>query len=526
MARAQKQKELMEKRTREAREKFENGANGNKVDEEADGAEAVELQTYKSASDYPRDTLSNQIKVDLEKEAMIVPIGGISVPFHISTIKNVIMPEPDRATYLRINFYTSGGSLGKEVNPNLAKLVAKYGPQAAFIKELTYRSIDGRNLLAAFRLFQELRKRVRQREQKAEQEKDLVVQAKLIRIKDQRVPRLQDLTMRPTISGRKSIGNLEAHQNGLRYLSTKGEVLDVMYNNIKHAFYQPCENSLMVLIHFHLRDPIMIGKKKCKDVQFITEVVDSSLNLDGARRSAYDPDELDDEQREREMRKRLNAAFKDFCKKVERVARHYEFNVEFDIPYADMGFYGNCHREMVFLQPSVYCLVNLTELPNFVVTLSDVEHVHFERVSRATKNFDMTLIFKNWDIVPRTIVAIELKYFDRIQDWLNDVDITYTEGGLSMNWANVMKEVKLDDRFYLDTDHEGEKKPAGWSWLNANADSDEEEEEDDESVYSEEDISSSEEEESDDDSDFDEEESSEEEDGDDELEEEGKVSVF
>ena len=68
---------------------------------------------------------------------------------------------------------------------------------------------------------------MRQREQRLEQEKDLVVQQKLIRIKDQRIPRLQDLTMRPSISGRKCVGTIEAHQNGLRFTSTKYEVLDV-----------------------------------------------------------------------------------------------------------------------------------------------------------------------------------------------------------------------------------------------------------------------------------------------------------
>ena len=102
-------------------------------------------------------------------------------------------------------------------------------------------------------LYQELRKRIKQREQKAEQEKDLVVQTKLIRIKDQRVPRLQDLTMRPQISGRKCVGSLEAHQNGLRFMSNKGEILDIMYSNIKHAIYQPCDKTTMVLVHFHLK---------------------------------------------------------------------------------------------------------------------------------------------------------------------------------------------------------------------------------------------------------------------------------
>lgn len=523
--RAAKQKELMERKVQEAKKRLAKSG-GKDVDNEEE-VEAKDLETYKSPEEYPRDLLPNQVKVDLEHEAMIVPIGGRPVPFHISTIKSVLMPEPDRATYMRINFYAPGAALGKEASANMQKLVDKYGPTNTFIKELTFRSLDPRNLTTAFRMFQELRKRIRQREQKAEQEKDLVVQDKLVRIKDQRVPRLLDLTMRPNISTKKCVGSLEAHQNGLRFTSTRGEVLDVMYGNIKHAFFQPCENTLMVLLHFHLKNPIMVGKKKCSDVQFLTEVVQASLNLDGARRSAYDPDELEEEQREREMRKRLNIAFKDFCKKVERVANHYSFNVEFDIPYSDMGFYANVHREMVFLQPSVHCLVNLTELPNFVVTLSEVEHIHFERVSRATRNFDMTLIFRDWDIVPRTIQSIELKYFEKIQDWLNDVDLTYTEGGLSMNWVNVMKEVKADDRFYEDTDHDGVKKPAGWAWLSADADSDEEEEESDaESEYGSEEDSDSDESDSDEDSDesdyeSDELESDFDEDAEDELEEKG-----
>ena len=36
----------------------------------------------------------------------------------------------------------------------------------------------------------------------------------------------------------------------------------------------------------------MIGKKKQKDVQFFSEVVDSSTNLEGSKRYSYDPDEL------------------------------------------------------------------------------------------------------------------------------------------------------------------------------------------------------------------------------------------
>jgi len=512
-ARAQKQAELMKKKLEEKRKLIEKGEGG-QGEEEEEEFQVSELKVYKSSEEYPRDVTSTQLRVDLEKEVILVPLNGQPVPFHISTIKSIQMPEPDRATYLRINFFCPGAALGKDVSKNMAGLITNHSEQLTFIKDLTFRSLNQRHLGQVFQHFSELRKRVRQREQKAEQEKDLVVQGKLIRIKDQRVPRLQDLTMRPQISGRKCIGTLEAHQNGLRFTSTKFETLDVLYANIKHAIYQPCESTTaMVVIHFHLKDFIIIGKKKQKDVQFYTEVVDSSLSLEGSKRSSYDPDELDEEQREREMRKRLNLAFKDFCQKLEKVAAYYEFQLKMDTPFAKSGFEANVNKEMVRVMPTTYALVNLTENPPFLVTISDIEHVHFERAGFTTKQFDIAIIFKNWERAPRVITAIDVKYRDVVEDWLNLVEITYTVGSHPMNWTEVMVHVREDDRFYYDTYHDGSSKPAGWQFLDAEYKSggeeeDEEEESNDDSSYGAENSSEESSEESsddDDDSDFDDE---------------------
>ena len=103
-----------------------------------------------------------------------------------------------------------------------------------------------------------------------------------------------------------------------------------------------------------------------------TEVMEVSQALDGRR---YDADELEDEQRERQMRQRLNTEFQNFVKRVEEAS-----GLEFDIPYRDLGFYGVPHRSSVFLQPTVHCLVNLTETPFFVLSLDDLEIAYFERV--------------------------------------------------------------------------------------------------------------------------------------------------
>ena len=48
-------------------------------------------------------------------------------------------------------------------------------------------------------------------------------------------------------------GALEAHTNGLRYTTLKGDRVDILYNNIKHAFFQPSKGEMIVLIHFHLK---------------------------------------------------------------------------------------------------------------------------------------------------------------------------------------------------------------------------------------------------------------------------------
>ena len=55
-------------------------------------------------------------------------------------------------------------------------------------------------------------------------------------------------------------GVLEAHANGFRYTSIRGDKVDIMYNNIKHALFQPCDGEMIILIHFNLKNPIMFGR--------------------------------------------------------------------------------------------------------------------------------------------------------------------------------------------------------------------------------------------------------------------------
>lgn len=52
---------------------------------------------------------------------------------------------------------------------------------------------------------------------------------------------------------------------------------------MQNCFFQPAQKEHLVLLHFHLRNGIMIGKKKQTDVQFYVEVVSQSDALDQVR---------------------------------------------------------------------------------------------------------------------------------------------------------------------------------------------------------------------------------------------------
>lgn len=43
------------------------------------------------------------------------------------------------------------------------------------------------------------------------------------------------------------------HPPGFRFTSVRGDKVDILYNNIKHAFFQPCDGEMIILLHFHLK---------------------------------------------------------------------------------------------------------------------------------------------------------------------------------------------------------------------------------------------------------------------------------
>jgi nucleosome binding factor SPN SPT16 subunit len=135
--------------------------------------------------------------------------------------------------------------------------------------------------------------------------------------------KLTDVFPRPALDGKRLPGDVEIHQNGVRYTSMSNQRIDVLFSNVKHLFFQPCDNELVVLIHFHLKSPIMIGKKKTKDIQFFREATDMQFDETGNRKRKFrygDEDEIEMEQAERARRSKMNKEFKAFAEKISDAA--------------------------------------------------------------------------------------------------------------------------------------------------------------------------------------------------------------
>ena len=158
---------------------------------------------------------------------------------------------------MRINFYHPGAAVGKD------GFAYATPPEATFLKELTYRSTNVRepgelsapsaNLNSAFKIIKDIQKAFKTRENEEREKADLVSQDKLIISQGKGNPKLKDLYIRPNITQKRLSGVLEAHSNGFLYTSIRGDKIDILYNNIKHAFYMPCDSEMIILLHFHLK---------------------------------------------------------------------------------------------------------------------------------------------------------------------------------------------------------------------------------------------------------------------------------
>ena len=474
--------------------------------ESTGGQNGVEVKKFKRFESYKRD---NQfppkvrdlgIVVDQKNLTVVLPVMGRPVPFHINTIKNASKSDEGEWSFLRINFLSPGQGVGRKDDQPFEDA------SAHFVRSLTFRSLDGDRYNDIAAQIGNMKKESVKKEQEKKDMEDVVEQDKLVEIRSRLPPPLADTCMlnkpghwltpspfadrrpavldnvfiRPAMEGKRVPGKLEIHQNGIRYqspLSTQQRV-DILFSNVRHLFFQPCAHELIVIIHIHLKDPIIIGnKKKTRDVQFYREATDIQFDETGNRKRKYrygDEDEFEAEQEERRRRQELDRLFKGFAEKIAEAGRSE--NIVVDMPLRELGFHGVPFRSNVYIQPTTECLIQITEPPFMVLTLEDIEVAHLERVQFGLKNFDLVFVFKDFSRPPYHINTIPVESLEDVKEFLDSSEIAYSEGPLNLNWSVIMKTVQTDPhQFFVD---------GGWGFLqNDSDDEDAEDEEEEESAF-------------------------------------------
>ncbi|KAL3953135.1 hypothetical protein ACCO45_013078 [Purpureocillium lilacinum] len=468
--RREHQKELAAKKQKEGLARFAestSGQNGGEV------KKFKRFESYKRDDQFPLKIRNLEIVVDSKNSTVVLPIMGRPVPFHINTIKNASKSDEGDFAFLRINFLSPGQGVGRKDDQPFEDA------SAHFVRSLTFRSADGDRYSEIATQISNIKRDAVKKEQEKKDMEDVVEQDKLMEIRNRRPAVLDNVYIRPAMEGKRVPGKVEIHQNGIRYQSPLNAQhrVDVLFSNIKHLFFQPCQHELIVIIHIHLKDPILVGnKKKTKDVQFYREATDIQFDETGNRKRKYrygDEDEFEAEQEERRRRTELDRLFQGFAQKIAEAGRNE--GIEVDMPIRDLGFHGVPFRSNVFVQPTTDCLIQVVEPPFMVITIEDIEVAHLERVQFGLKNFDMVFVFKDFTRAPYHINTIPVEFLDQVKDFLDSSDIAYTEGPLNLNWPTIMKTVTADThQFFVD---------GGWSFLQADSDDEdggEEEEEDEE----------------------------------------------
>lgn len=103
----------------------------------------------------PKDLQPGRIYVDNKANAVIFPINGVHIPFHINVLKNIVKIDENKLTALRFNFNMPiGGVVGNIRIPSIKE-------NTIYIKELIYRMENSKGEPEVFRQVKELQKKMK-----------------------------------------------------------------------------------------------------------------------------------------------------------------------------------------------------------------------------------------------------------------------------------------------------------------------------------------------------------------------------
>lgn len=413
-------------------------------------------------STVPEEAKSS-IFIQVNKKVAWFPVFGKPCPFHISTISKV----ENKVEGNRYLFVVTFHSLQE------ANIAFRLNRTKAFLKELSYAS--KKDIFTEIQIaIQAIQQNIKNEDANRKRNLNTSTGGKLQILSNS--VRLPQLKIRPPITiGRKTqgcVGNLELHQNGLRFTYLGGAPIDILFDNVKHIIFQPAVNSVIVCYHVTLKKAVDVGKKPFTEIQFIAEVMESSEAATGIRKS-YEEEVMAEERDEARVRE-TNKQFVTFARAVEERSK-----IRTQFPSNNISFDGVHTKSMVTFKASREVLWAVTEWPPFTLSVSEVEVVSLERVAPGISTFDLAFILKDYNKPVITINSIPRKNLELIKDWCLSVRLYYMETSVNPNWKVTMKTIRDDDEWnpWLPD--------GGWSILNEDPEDEESEESD--STYNEED---------------------------------------
>ena len=370
----------------------------------------------------------------MKNNVMWLPLSATLVPFHISVIKNVAVQHEGKTSVFRINFNVPG-KFNKYANE-----FPKHRNNPIYISELIFRSAAREHYERLQTDFKQMLKEYNPLLHLKE-----TTLSSLITNTGKR-PALDDLYVKPTISGKKSSGRLELHKNGFRFKTKKSEELDILFENIRFCFFQRALDHEAVILHLHLRQPLIIGGKRTADVQFYAQIGTLSDELmsgnkkrvfKGGRRS-YNDDDEDNDEVYNQAKMSLEKAFEGFVAAVEKETNG---KIVFEEVHSDDGFNGAFNFSSETIYPTDSCMVSLITQPYLIVPYEDVEIVAFERTGMMNRTFDIALVFKDYSKPVISINGVSSGLKSAIKAWLDSKDLVVMEGVSNLKWPVILKRI-------------------------------------------------------------------------------------
>ncbi|KAI3971742.1 hypothetical protein MKW92_002929 [Papaver armeniacum] len=275
--------------------------------------------------------------------------------------------------------------------------------------------------------------------------------------------RLFNVSIHPCIvrgrRGKDVTGTLEAHLNGFQYSNCCIPFkINIMYRDIKYAFTQDGDEQSAPLCHLHLHKPIMVGTEMTQNIQF--RMVQT---LEGRKkRPAHGSGNFEKELQK--IRDDNNRVMWEFRCKVDCIFDPLPLRLTCDYVDTERGFYGELHLKghpafsTIFVF-SYFTLVQLNHTPFTIVTLKEIEIVNLVQVGSEMEMFNMTIVFKNFELDVLQINSIPSAKRISIKQSLDLARVKYYENKQDFpDWASKLEEIRANPKEFIDK--------GGWKFLN------------------------------------------------------------